>query len=220
MRLGRAMLRPLFEHSRNRHGRMGQRLMMCLQWWIEILQLHICQSVPWQPRQSPIVHLFADARGAPARLAAVLFCGGRTWYTDFAPPAELLSIFTARQDSQIMGLELLAIALGISTFAEQCRGRRVHVWSDNTGSESCLRKGAAKAFDHMCLTHCIWARAAQLQLHMKVDRVPSDENIADLPSRESYDLLRSRGASYVQPHLDGLFWQPQSWESLSLRFLL
>ena len=60
------------------------------------------------------------------------------------------------------------------------------MWSDNTGSQHCAAKGTAKAWDHTCIVHAIWLQAARLHMELWVDRVPTEENIADLPSREEY----------------------------------
>ena len=49
-----------------------------------------------------------------------------------------------RGDNQIASLELLSIALGISTFEQKLRGRNVVVHSDNTTAEYGVRKGRAK----------------------------------------------------------------------------
>ena len=118
-----------------------------------------------------------------------------------------------------MGLELLAIALGFSTFANILEGRRVMVWSDNVGSESCARKGTARQWDHACIVHSLWKRAAALHCELFVQRVPTADNIADLPSREEYKLLHVIGAMYREPCLDAAFWQPDAWTALSLRDL-
>ena len=50
-----------------------------------------------------------------------------------------------RGDNQITSLEILSIALGISTFAKEIEGRNLIIWSDNTGAESATRKGVAFA---------------------------------------------------------------------------
>jgi hypothetical protein len=49
-----------------------------------------------------------------------------------------------RGDNQIASLELLSIALGISTFEQKLRGRNVVVHSDNTTAEYGVRKGRAR----------------------------------------------------------------------------
>ena len=114
---------------------------------------------------------------------------------------------------------MLAIALALSTFGQMIAGRHVRVWSDNTGSESSTKKGAAKAFDHNCLVHCLWLMAAKLQIDMFVDRVPSAENISDLPSREEYELLGALGAQFVSRHLAECFFQVTSWRALQLKIV-
>ena len=96
---------------------------------------------------------------------------------------DIFAIFKARQDNQIMGLELLAISLGLSSFEHLLRKRRVVIHSDNTGSEAATKKGTARSWDHTQLVHAQWLHAAMLGIDMHVVRVPTDDNIADLPSR-------------------------------------
>ena len=117
-----------------RHGRIGPRLRRTLVWWLDVLRLGIAQKRYWDVAQRPPVHLFCDAAGSPARLAAVLWLDGRVLYSDCPPPPSILAAFSARADRQIMGLELLSIALGMSTFQEECRDRCVVIHSDNKGA--------------------------------------------------------------------------------------
>ena len=119
-----------------------------------------------------------------------------------------------------MGLEMLSIALGLSSFSRLLVGRKVIVWSDNTGAESAAKTGSAKQFDHACLAHCLWLRAAQLGIEMVVKRVPTKDNIADLPSRGEFALLEWMGAERQEAKLDDMFLDVASWKSLSLRINL
>ena len=49
------------------------------------------------------------------KIPCVQFCkDGKRYYCDAPVPAHLLANFRAREDGQIMGLEILAIALGAS----------------------------------------------------------------------------------------------------------
>ena len=116
-----------------------------------------------------------------------------------------------------MSLELLAIAFGLSTFSDSLVGRRIFLWSDNTGSEYAVRRGSARCFDHCCLVHSILMKALDLKAELVVDRVPTDVNVADLPSREEYQLLLDLGARFVPPVLDERFYDPMAWEALSLK---
>ena len=109
--------------------------MLALRWWREVFELELCEQRPWAKDHRKQVHLFCDARSTPPRLAAVLFievmtcfaqfrvcmcvvavcllCQGQpAMYTDMAPPAMVMQNFAAREDGQIMGLEILSICLG------------------------------------------------------------------------------------------------------------
>ena len=77
-------------------------------------------------------------------------------FTDGVPRPQIMQQFAERQDRQITTLEILSIAIGLSTFATELSGRKVVVWSDNTGAEAASRKGSAKAWDHCRLIHEIW----------------------------------------------------------------
>ena len=77
-------------------------------------------------------------------------------------PDHMIHWFQQREDNQIQGLELLSIALALSTFGDLLRGRRCFIYSDNAGAEATLRKGSGRAFDHCSLIHAMWKRAATL----------------------------------------------------------
>ena len=160
-------------------------------------------------------HLFADARSTPPRVAAVLFARGSIWYTDWEPDAAILRLFHRRSDNQIMSLELLAIAVAMSSFRHLLPCTAIEIFSDNRGAEKALARGSARHFDHACLVHGMWAMAAEFAASVWVHRVPSSENIADAPSREDYGLVRRLEAKFVEPVLDGRFYAPHQWASLA-----
>ena len=59
-----------------------------------------------------------------------------------------------RKDSQIMGLELFALALGLSSFSQLLLGRTVFLWSDNVGAERGTATGRARC-EHFFLFFCV-----------------------------------------------------------------
>ncbi len=71
-----------------------------------------------------------------------------------------------------MGLELLAVAFALLTFADKLRGGGLVVWSYSTGAEAGARKGSAKRFGHSCIVHTIRTKAVQLHAELRVERVP------------------------------------------------
>ena len=59
----------------------------------------------------------------------MVWVDGKVWFSDCAPPPEVIAMWEVRQDQQIMGLELLSIALGLSVFADLLMCRKVIIQS-------------------------------------------------------------------------------------------
>ena len=116
-----------------------------------------------------------------------------------------------RSDNQVMGLELVSIALGLSTFQQECSGRKVIVHSDNTGAEATTRKGSAKTFDHADILHEVWTHAVLNHMALWITRVATEVNIADAPSRMDYKALQSVGAEFKVPRLEEKYWATEAW---------
>lgn len=138
-KFGRAMIRPIIDQTRRLDGRIDHgnntELRRAILWWIGIFELELCETRLWAVVSVKVVHLFCDARGSPAHAAAVLLSDDACWWTSMAISDDVLQYFRSRRDNQIMGLELLAITLGMCTFHEMLVGCRVVIHSDNTGSE-------------------------------------------------------------------------------------
>ncbi len=228
-RIGRAMLRPIFEQKFNRSGKLSAALRIALGWWCWVLQQDIVEERRWQESDTPPVHLFVDARGEPPHCAAILFMDdGEVLYTDGKPAAHFLECFQRRADQQIMALEIMAIAVGLSTFSEQVRGRKVIVFSDNKGAEvpilcerfawlasvklACVqeatRKGSAKSWDHAQLIHEIWSHALCNGTALWLERVDSESNLSDLPSRMEYDFVCELDAVWHEPKIAKIYHDP------------
>jgi hypothetical protein len=211
--------RPIFDQKSRRDGALGGELRAALEWWRDVLRLRICELRRWEKVVSPPVHLFVDASGSPPYLGAVVFCDGRVWWTHMAAPAAALERFRARADNQIMGLELLAISLGLCSFEWLLEGRNVVVHSDNTGSEMAFRRGSARCWDHAQLVHAQWFQLVRMRVEVFVRRVATDDNIADLPSRCEFGVLRWNRAQDVKPTL-ALEYEGDAWKILQERWHL
>lgn len=88
-RLGRAMLRPIFDQKSKRDGQLSPELRRALEWWCWVLCKLVAELRPWKPVCSPPLHLFCDAAGTPPHLGAVLFVGRKPYYTHAAVPKEV-----------------------------------------------------------------------------------------------------------------------------------
>ena len=125
---------------------MNDELREALRWWIRVLATDITQLHEWTEVEDVPVHLFTDASGGNGGyLGAVLFADGHVWWTHRDIPDKLRAAFCNRKDNQIMGLELLGIALGLSSFSHLIRNRKVIIHCDNTGAEVSPRGPQASA---------------------------------------------------------------------------
>ena len=225
-RVGRAMLRPIFDQKFARKGvlacvyccrrmchpmcvvlgRVGSTLDIALRWWLFALECDICEEHPWEAPKTPVARMFVDAAGKTSRCAAILFCEFGCFFTDGKPSAAIMDRFVSRKDKQIMGLESVAIALGLCTFAPELHKRKVVVYSDNKGAEAAARKGSASSWDHCQVIHEIWSHALLNSTYVWIERVPSEDNLADLPSRGEYQLVaKELKASWRAPVIAPLF---------------
>ncbi len=150
-KLGRAMLRPIFNQKCRRDGKFSAELKRALLWWKAVLTQGLAETREWATADTEPLQLFCDARGQPPVLAAVMVSEQGKFYTYMDAPASILCHFKRRADNQIMGLELLAISLGLSTFCEMLSHRNTVVHSDNTGSEV----SAPHLIRRLCVSVCI-----------------------------------------------------------------
>ena len=72
-KLGRAMLRAIYDQVYTRAGKVSYELELSLRWWHEVLDMDLKQSRPWLGNAGEQVHLSTDARSTPPHLASVLF---------------------------------------------------------------------------------------------------------------------------------------------------
>ena len=118
-----------------------------------MLRSNVAEQHSWtQSQQKQDAHLYVDARSTPPRCAAVLFLDGHTYFTDGEPGKEHMKCIEKRGDGQILSLELMAIAVGLATFAEELQGRQVWIFEDNTAAEV---KSASMQLCVMCVLVCV-----------------------------------------------------------------
>ena len=95
----------------------------------------------------------------------------------------------------------------------------------------CVCAGSGKAFDQNAIVHSIWMKLTELGCGAWIERVPTEANIADSPSRrpamyaifircvlswsmrcrESYSLMETVGAERCAPVMDGSFMDLRKW---------
>ena len=97
--------------------------------------------------------------------------------------------------NEIYGLEMFAMVSAVATLGEQPRGKRILLFLDNNAASGALIKGSSRVLVVLAMIESFWGRMAQLAASCWVERVASDANPADAPSRGK-PLFRD-------PHVEG-----------------
>ena len=181
------------------NGRIGEALAMAIIWWFQVLKLQLCQEVPLAIVRTPVIELFCDAASKPPCVAGVGIHRGAIMYTAFEVNHRIMRALEVRKDDQIMALELLAILVSLRTWGHVMSGTTVRVWTDNVGAQCTLEANYARRHDHNLIVFAIMLVAAQFGFRLWFERVGTDDNIADEPSRGKLDTLRALGAVWVPP---------------------
>ena len=142
-RCGRAMLRPIYAQQNRplRGARLSEQLRTSLKWCLDVLEMGLGRTRPFRVC-GPCVTILTDARGSPARLGAVAYFAERREWTTLGVEGEIS--FETRNDSQIVGLELAAVAMAVAAWSRDLEGARLRVFIDNTAAEAMLVKGRGK----------------------------------------------------------------------------
>ena len=156
-------------------------------------------------RGSHVVYTDADGRGG---VAGVLFRQGhaRPLFFRWRVPQSWHARMKPRK-TQIEVYEAIATVVALYTFAPYVEGSDLWLFVDNTGAQAAITKGVGGEDDVNAIASAFWTQAAAEDLGIWVERVDSESNPADLPSRDppdtpfgvtSCDFLTELGAQQLQ----------------------
>ena len=162
--------------------------------------------------ESPLL-MYTDASDVPGRspqrlLGAVLFdpvdrsLVFSSWAVSDATVSQWL-----QKESYMGQLELLAAPFAFSTWQDRVKNRSIILFMDNDSAAASLVKGYSPKIDSGAIVGEFWLLVAQLRAHVYIDRVESKSNIADGPSRNQFDEVKSLGGLWTSPRT-GTFGEP------------
>ena len=98
------------------------------------------------------------------------------------PPA----LFSALKPkgNYIQFMEMAAAVLFVATFGDMSRDANVTLYCDNVAQQGALSKGFSRDLDNAVLAGLFWDMVAEKGINVWFDRVASEENISDVPTRE------------------------------------
>ena len=130
-------------------------------------------------------------------------------------PAWVFRCWRVRQ--QYIGpLETIAPLIALLSAPESFRGRDVVLFIDNTGALFGLGKGDCREADSARIIHLFHAACLALRVRVWVEHVATGANLADMPSRDDFSLLRKLGS--VPVDAGDVFW-PDLSQGLTQAFL-
>ena len=180
-KLGRAMLRPIFDRAYSPATAVGEELRVALCWWLKILEQPIAENYPWAHEALAPAVVLVDARGVPPRCAAVLLLDGRIHFTDGAPADEVMASLEDRGDNQIgMSFPLSAVERS-PLYASRAPKAHSRPWPScwvSAPSSLCLQEGTLCFTETTQVPKPVQGKAQQsvsisARLYTKFGRLPS-----------------------------------------------
>ena len=130
------------------------------------------------------VRIYSDACTTGGGLAAVaLFSGDRQVTVLLTGAADKKLLRSLEATNEIYGLEMFAMVSAIVTLGDQLRGKRILLFLDNNAAAGALIKGSSRILVVLAMIESFWGCLAQLAATCWVERVASEANPADAPSR-------------------------------------
>ena len=126
-----------------------------------------------------------------ARVGGVLFdrCRSRPMVFSMAISEEMMRCWVPRKN-QISMVELFAPVLAMEFMSSAMHNKSVIFFVDSESVEGSMVKGYSASDDLCELVGVFWRLADKLKVSIYVDRVSTDANIADGPSRDYEEFWR------------------------------
>ena len=102
-----------------------------------------------------------------------------------------------RRTNQVSMTEMIAPVIAIDALGERLRGTNTLVFIDSECVEGALIKGYSGKPDLDDVAGAFWALCIAYDVAPYVDRIPTDSNPADDPSRGRYAPLHDAGAVLI-----------------------
>ncbi len=145
----------------------------------------------------------------PSRIGATVFCRRSAVPAQFGVivPQEVINRWLPRA-TQICMVELVATVVALHTFEAYLRDKTVLLLVDAEAVEGALVKGYSSRSDLCELVGVFWDIVVELRALIYIDRVPTDANCSDAPSRNNLSMGEKLGWKTVPAH-----WPKQVWGS-------
>ena len=212
-KVGRAFLRVISERQYLRFPQtdqfsLGPALIEALRQWRKLIQSGPPRLIDLQVQKPADIVIFTDGFTPdprerdvrPDRIGAVLFdrrlrCPLQL--TALVP--QTLKKKWLERATQIVPVEMVAPIVALWTFADRVKGADVILLIDSEAVEGALIKGYSSKSDLCGLVSIFWDVSLEFQARIFIDRISTDANPADWPSRGDLDRGLEAGWITVEP---------------------
>jgi hypothetical protein len=112
-------------------------------------------------------------------------------FCEVVPPAVIAKWLP--RETQICMVELVATVLALHTFRDYLRDKTLILLVDAEAVEGALVKGYSARSDLCELVGIFWDLVLELRVLVYIDRVPTDANCSDAPSRDKLKIGEALG---------------------------
>ena len=216
-KVGRAFLRVISERQYLRFPcsnsfKLDEALVESLRQWRSLVLNGPPRPIDLQVKKRSDIVIFTDGftpdpreqDSRPDRIGAVMFDRRLTSPFQFTAivPSDLKAGWLARK-TQIVPVEMLAPIVALWTFRDRAVNADLILLIDSEAVEGALIKGYSSKTDVSQLVSVFWELALELKVRVFIDRISTDANPADWPSRG--DLERGKKAGWKVKDPD---WPP------------
>ena len=157
------------------------------------------------------MRIWVDAAGESRHIAMVASYDGKTVYCHCRSPDEWWNILAERGDHQIGNQEMLSIVLALESVPKEVLdGACVTLFCDNEGVLHSMIKGSSRCTETNQMIGRCWYQIMRRRIGLHLLRVQSKANIAYLPSRKEFLLLKLVGATEIEAVLPS--WLENIWD--------
>ena len=197
-KIGRAFLRSLSERQyiRNPRSDLNTALIKSLEHWKWLIQHGPPRPIMSAQAQKADAVIFTDgsfpdgSEGSPLKpwIGGVLFkIGCQPLQFGCEVPQSLIDRWLPRK-SQIAMVEMFATLVALETFREQISDSSPLLFVDSESVQGALVKGYSAREDLCELVGSFWKLALDVKVNLYIDRISTDANPADPPSRDRMDV--------------------------------
>ena len=207
-RVGVAALLPFVRRQYSKRTYLSQDILASVAFFLILLKHMRPRSINLLSHLRPTLKVWSDAmlQDGVGRLGFVVYDPEDGYFvcTSYLVPAWFFSLM--RNANACIGqLEIAAALLVYITLpAWRLQNRRVLHFIDNTSAMYSLFKGYSSKDDSSLLVNLFHLMLARLHLDIWWEYVASKANIADLPSRDDFKLLRLLKCIFIKPMMPTL----------------